>query len=102
MGRPASWRARGTTSIPPSSQPRSGSSSPPDDHARRAASAYHRALVSNLTPQEVARQAALDADYVDELIRLGILRPDDGTLSPADVRRARWVQSLERAGVPLE
>jgi adenylate cyclase len=37
------------------------------------------------------------------LVELGILTPGVGdALSPGDVRRARWVQSLERAGVPLE
>ena len=41
--------------------------------------------------------------YVDRLVELGILRP--GTpdeFSQGDVLRARWVQSLERAGVPLD
>jgi class 3 adenylate cyclase len=37
------------------------------------------------------------------LVELGILRPDDGDFfSSGDVRRARWMQSLERAGVGLE
>jgi adenylate cyclase len=37
------------------------------------------------------------------LVELGILTPDAGeAFSPGDVLRARWVQSLERAGVPLE
>jgi class 3 adenylate cyclase len=37
------------------------------------------------------------------LVELGILTPSVGdAFSPGDVRRARWVQSLERAGVPLE
>ena len=53
--------------------------------------------------QEVAARAGVDPDYVDRLVELGILRPDSGTtFSPGDVRRARWVQSFERAGVPLE
>ena len=53
--------------------------------------------------QEVARRAGVDTDYVDRLVELGILRPGTGdTFSPGDVRRARWVYSLERAGVPLD
>ena len=53
--------------------------------------------------QEVAARAGVDPDYVDRLVELGILRPGSGTtFSPGDVRRARWVQSFERAGVPLE
>jgi adenylate cyclase len=51
----------------------------------------------------VAERAGVDPDYVDRLVELGILRPGSGTtFSPGDVRRARWVQSFERAGVPLE
>jgi adenylate cyclase len=53
--------------------------------------------------QEVARKAGVDTDYVDRLVELGILRPGRGdTFSPGDVRRARWVRSLERAGVPID
>jgi adenylate cyclase len=53
--------------------------------------------------QEVARKAGVDTDYVDRLIELGILKPGPGdAFSPGDVRRARWVRSLERAGVPLD
>jgi adenylate cyclase len=53
--------------------------------------------------QEVARRAGVDPGYVDRLVELGILRPGEGdTFSQGDVRRARWVHSLEAAGVPLE
>jgi adenylate cyclase len=53
--------------------------------------------------QEVARRAGVDPDYVDRLVELGLLKPGSGdTFSPGDARRARWVQSFERAGVPLE
>ena len=53
--------------------------------------------------QEVAGRAGVEPDYVDRLVKLGILRPgSDDTFSTGDVRRARWVQSFERAGVPLE
>jgi adenylate cyclase len=53
--------------------------------------------------REVARRAGVDPEYVDRLVELGILRPGPGdAFSPGDVRRARWVQGLERAGVPLD
>ena len=45
----------------------------------------------------------MDPDYVDRLVELGILKTGSGdAFSPGDVRRVRWVQSFERAGVPLE
>jgi DNA-binding transcriptional MerR regulator len=59
--------------------------------------------VSGYTRQEVAQRAGVDADYLDRLVELGILTPAAGdAFSPGDVLRARWVRSLERAGVPLE
>jgi adenylate cyclase len=59
--------------------------------------------VSGYTRQEVAQRAGVDPDYVDRLVELGILPPAAGdAFSPGDVLRARWVQSLGRAGVPLE
>jgi adenylate cyclase len=59
--------------------------------------------VSGYTRQEVAQRAGVDPDYLDRLVQLGILTPDAGAaFSPGDVLRARWLQSLERAGVPLD
>jgi DNA-binding transcriptional MerR regulator len=59
--------------------------------------------VSGHTRQEVAQRAGVDPGYVDRLVELGILTPDvGGAFSSGDVLRARWLQSLERAGVPLE
>jgi class 3 adenylate cyclase/DNA-binding transcriptional MerR regulator len=59
--------------------------------------------VSGYTRQEVAQRAGVDPDYVDRLVELGILTPAAGdAFSPGDVLRARWVQSFEGAGVPLE
>jgi adenylate cyclase len=59
--------------------------------------------VSGYTRQEVAQRAGVDPDYLDQLVQLGILTPDAGdAFSPGDVLRARWLQSLEQAGVPLE
>jgi class 3 adenylate cyclase len=61
------------------------------------------ASVGQHSRQEVAGKAGVDPSYVDRLVQLGILEPESGdSFSPGDVRRARWVQSLERAGVPLE
>jgi adenylate cyclase len=59
--------------------------------------------VSGYTRQEVAQRAGVDPDYVDRLVELGILTPAAGeAFSPGDVLRAHWLQSLDRAGVPLE
>jgi adenylate cyclase len=59
--------------------------------------------VSGYTRQQVTQRAGVDPDYVDRLVELGLLTPAAGDgFSPGDVLRARWVQSLERAGVPLE
>ena len=66
-------------------------------------SGYDRSLVSEHSRQELARRAGVDTDYVDRLVELGILRPGPGdAFSSGDVLRARWVHSLERAGVPLD
>jgi adenylate cyclase len=59
--------------------------------------------VSGYTRQEVAQRAGVDPDDVDRLVQFGILTPGAGdAFSPGDVLRARWLQSLEQAGVPLE
>jgi adenylate cyclase len=59
--------------------------------------------VNGYTKQEVAQRAGVDPDYLDRLVELGILTPAAGeAFSPGDVLRARWLQSLEGAGVPLE
>ena len=58
--------------------------------------------MSGYTRQEVAQRAGVDPDYVDRLVELGILTPAADAFSPGDVLRARWLQSLEQAGVPLE
>ena len=51
----------------------------------------------------MARKAGVDPGYVDHLVELGILKPGNGDVfSAGDVRKARWIQSLERAGVPLD
>jgi adenylate cyclase len=50
---------------------------------------------------EVARRAGVAPDYVDRLVELGLLTRRD-ELSQGDVLKTRWVESLERSGVPLE
>jgi adenylate cyclase len=59
--------------------------------------------VSEHSRLDVARKAGVDPGYVDHLVELGILKPGEGDgFSAGDVRKARWIQSLERAGVPLD
>ncbi|HKQ03377.1 MAG TPA: adenylate/guanylate cyclase domain-containing protein [Actinomycetes bacterium] len=59
--------------------------------------------MSGYTRQEVARRAGVDPDYLERLVELGIVIPEAGdSFSPGDVLRARWMRSLERAGVPLK
>jgi adenylate cyclase len=59
--------------------------------------------VTGLSKRDVAARAGVDAGYVDRLVEHGILKPgSDDSFSAGDVRRARWVQSFEHAGVPLE
>jgi adenylate cyclase len=59
--------------------------------------------VGGRSSQEVARRAGVDPGYVEHLVALGILRPlQDDTFSQGDVLTARWVHSLEEAGIPLD
>jgi adenylate cyclase len=59
--------------------------------------------MSKHSRQEVAGKAGVEPEYIDRLVELGILEPGTGdTFSQGDVRRARWVHSLEVAGVPLD
>ena len=52
---------------------------------------------------DVARKAGVEPEYVDLLVELGILSPGPGSgFSTGDVRRVRWVRSLEDSGVPLD
>jgi adenylate cyclase len=60
-------------------------------------------VVEERSRHDVALRAGVDPDYVDRLVEVGILKPGPGdAFSAGDVRRARWVRSLERAGVPLD
>jgi adenylate cyclase len=59
--------------------------------------------VDRYSRPEAARRAGVDAGYVDRLVELGMLTPADGdAFSSGDVRRARWIHNLERAGLPLD
>jgi DNA-binding transcriptional MerR regulator len=51
----------------------------------------------------VAGRAGAAQDYVSKLVELGVVPADrGGGFSEGDVRRVRLMQTLERAGVPLE
>ncbi|MGH2678472.1 MAG: adenylate/guanylate cyclase domain-containing protein [Actinomycetota bacterium] len=59
--------------------------------------------MGKLSRQEVARRAGVEPEQIDRLVELGILTPIAAdAFSQGDVRRARWIDSLERAGLPLE
>jgi class 3 adenylate cyclase len=59
--------------------------------------------VAEHSRQEVARRAGVEPTYVDRLVEAGILTPGTGdAFSPGDVLRARWVRTLEAAGVPFD
>src|ERR671919_2556347 len=52
---------------------------------------------------DVARRAGVAHDYVSRLVELGVVSRGQGAVfSEGDVRRVRLMQTLERAGVPLE
>src|SRR5262245_38042895 len=62
-----------------------------------------RPIVTGLSKHQVAERAGVEPEYVDRLIELGIVERGEGdAFSTGDVRRARWVQSFDRAGVPLD
>jgi adenylate cyclase len=86
-------------------QARESNHTPPAPGIRRLliGTSYAGEAVSGHTRQEVAQRAGVDPGYIDRLVELGILTPDAGAaFSSGDALRARWMQSLERAGVPLE
>jgi adenylate cyclase len=52
---------------------------------------------------DVAGRSGVPQDYVHRLVELGMVSPGQGgRFSEGDVRRVRLMQTLERAGVPLE
>jgi adenylate cyclase len=70
---------------------------------RPTSASRYIADVGRVSRREVAIQAGVTPEQVTAFVDLGILRPaDDGSFSAGDVRRARVVEGLERAGLPLE
>jgi hypothetical protein len=59
--------------------------------------------VGGLQRDDTAAQAGVDATFIDQLVELGVLTPDrDGSFATGDVRRARLINSLDRAGISVE
>jgi class 3 adenylate cyclase len=59
--------------------------------------------VGRVSRREVAIEAGVSPEQVTAFVDLGILKlADDGSFSAGDVRGARVVEGLERAGLPLE
>jgi len=60
--------------------------------------------VEGLTREALAERAGVHVEYVDRLVKLGILAPGEGgaPFSVGDLRRVRLVRGLEEGGLPLE
>ena len=59
--------------------------------------------MSEYTRAEAAERAALPLDYLDQLIRVGVVTPDaDDRFTTGDVRRAQMAKTLADAGIPLD
>ena len=55
------------------------------------------------TGEDVAERAGVEPSYVDRLVELGILAPEEADrFTPGDVRRVLMARSLEDAGIPLD
>lgn len=52
--------------------------------------------------QVVADRAGVEPAYVDRLVKLGVVTPDDGRFSAGDARRVGVVKALDEAGLPLD
>ncbi len=56
-----------------------------------------------LTRDDVVARSGVEPSYVDMLIDLGILSPnDDGVFTPGSARATRVIRDLERSGLPLD
>ena len=59
--------------------------------------------MSGYSVNEAAHRAGVTQEYIENLIELGLLKPDpSGLLSVGDTRRAACIQAMNRAGVPLD
>ena len=59
--------------------------------------------MTSYSREEVAGRAAVEAAYIDRLVDLGIVAPEEpGRFSPGDERRVQTARSLEGAGIPLD
>lgn len=59
--------------------------------------------MSRVSRTELADRAGVEPEWIDLLVDLDILHPGgDGTFSRGDVYRARLLDDLERAGIPLD
>jgi len=59
--------------------------------------------VTRYSSADAAERAGVEASYLDQLVDLGILAPQEpDRFSPGDVRRVLMARSLEDAGIPLD
>lgn len=59
--------------------------------------------MGKLTRAQAAHKAGVDEPYVDRLVEMGIIQPDDqDALTRGDVRRAQMAKTLEGAGIGLQ
>jgi adenylate cyclase len=55
--------------------------------------------INRFSEDEVAERVGANRERIRRLAELGILEPEDGTYSPRDVLRARFVQGLDEMGI---
>ncbi len=59
--------------------------------------------MSRLTREEIASEAGVTPERIDDLVRIGVLQPaPDGDFSSPDVARARIISAYEAAGIGLD
>lgn len=58
--------------------------------------------MTGYSSEEVAQRAGVALEYVEQLVELEILTDGCDGFSSGDVLTARWVEGLDRAGIPLE
>ncbi len=63
---------------------------------------FHPSM-NRVSEEELGGRAGVETAWLERLVDLGILKPaDDGSFSRGDVYRARLMDELERAGIPLD